>query len=202
MALATVYGREIQRPALTMMLNAISDLPSDKILKVMNDWMNEAKNKSHPLPGDIREKIFPVLDDRAVSIEAARKIDKCIAKFGWTWEHGYFREGGNYWEDLDGNRHDSFKEAVISSVGPIGWKVICDRGGWQNIRNSANEMEEGQFIAQLRDQVQSTLQLQRAGVDVSKIGLPSPNSPKLELVSSSAIVQNLLNGANNRFPKE
>lgn len=202
MALATVYGREIQKPALTMMLNAISDLPAEKVLIVMNDWMKEAKNRSHPLPGDIREKIFPILDDKAVAIETARRLDKCVSKFGWTWEQGYFREGGNYWEDLDGKRHDSFKEAVVASVGAIGWHVICARGGWQNLRNSANEMEEGMFIAQTRDHVASSLQLQRAGVDIAKISLPSTSSPKLELVNSSAVVQNLLNGASNRMPKE
>lgn len=70
----------------------------------------------------------------------------------------------------------SFREAVIGELGAVAWHAICCRGGWLNLRNSSVEMDEGQFIAQLRDQIESSMALAAQGVDVTKIEMPKPKA--------------------------
>ncbi len=200
LGLASMYGREITKPALTIMLNAVEDLPYAKVLSALEDWSREPNHKSHPLPGDIRAKINPTVEDRDVAVELARKIDRCALKFGSYWEQGYFSGEGTYWNDILGGTHWSFEAAVKASIGEIGWSVVVARGGWANIVRSADEMDEGQFIAQLRDQVQSTLAMSRAGVDLARLGLPTPENPKLGLPDQHKVLVGLLEKAIKPMP--
>lgn len=174
LGLASMYGKEINQMALKIMLDSVSDLPAEKVLKAFNEWSMSSKQNRHPLPADIREMISPNLDQRAVANDLVRKIDRAIMKHGYVWQEGYFHENGNYWQANE-KIFVSFKEAVIEEVGPIGWHVLCSRGGWANICRSSNEMEEGQFVAQLRDQIQGSMSLAEKGIDVSQIDMPKPS---------------------------
>jgi len=125
------------------------------------------------LPAELREAINPLVDKKAFATELARKIDKAISRHGYNWDKGFFGPNGIYWENDQGHIFTSFKEAVISEIGPVGWHVVCARGGWLNTRNSANEMEQGIFFAQMREQIAASLQLSEQGVDVAKIVMPT-----------------------------
>lgn len=159
----------------------LADLDFDLVVKAFDNYALSNKTGRPPTVAHIREIINPVVSERDLANELARKIDKCVAKHGWSWSEGQIIAGDDVletmtmYEGASGKLHDTFKEAVISEIGEVGWHVICSRGGWSNVRNSANEMPEGMFISQMRDQVESTLRLQKAGVDVAKIGLPEPH---------------------------
>lgn len=170
--LGSMYGKEIPRQTMTLMLNAIQDLNPLSIEKVLNEWAVKSKLGRHPLPVEIREAINPTLNSRDVANELARKIDKAVGRYGYMWASGVMGPDGFYW-DGGGEKWGSFKEAVIAELGDVGWHVVCSRGGWSHVRESANEMDEGQFIAQMRDQIESTIRLKQSGVDVTKISMPS-----------------------------
>lgn len=186
---ALMYGKEIQAPALKLFLNSVDDLQSVDILSALNKWIRVSKMGRHPFPSEIREMINPQLDSREVAMTLARMIDKAVTKFGYTWAWGeqvngetYFKGGNEY--------HWTFKEAVIAELGPLGWHAICSKGGWQNLRDSANDMEEGTFIAQLRDQIQSSHNLAKSGADLTKIEMPSQKKQEL---SNEGSVNKFLN---------
>ena len=119
-----------------------------------------------PLPSQL---LGESVDLRSVANEIARKIDKAVFDFGYTWEVGYFYQGQRYWTDKANNIYYSFKEACTAQLGEQAWTAINNRGGWSALCASSNEMEEGMFIAQLRDQLQSQMTLEQKGVDVTKI---------------------------------
>lgn len=180
--LAQMNGKEVQPAALSMMLDAISDLPAQKVINALNDWCAKSKAGRHPFPAELRDMVKPAIDSKALAIDLARKIDKSICDHGATWSHGcWYGEQGPFFEARVNGKTElfgTFKEAVIAELGPIGWNVICTRGGVENVLSAIREMDEGTFIAQLRDQVQSTYQLAEQGVDVTRISLPDKQSGK------------------------
>lgn len=168
-----IYGVSMPIEAIEYQAHILSEYDFDSVMSAFDKYMRETKFSKPPTPGQIIEILSPKVSDRDLANDLARKIDRAITRKGWNWEQGYWHEDGPYWE-ISGGVVRSFKEAVIDELGAIGWHVICSRGGWLNLRNSAAEMQEGQFIAQLRDQAQSSMALAAAGVDVTKIEMPKP----------------------------
>lgn len=179
---ARYYNRELEPDVIVMMADDLSTLPFPEVMEAFLKYRRNPKNRTFPLPAQILDIVHPEPDSREFATVLARKIDLAVAKHGWNWEQGFYHKDGNWWEDDKGNIFSSFKEAVISELGEIGWHTICSRGGWIATRNSANEMEEGIFISQCRDQIQASYNLQKQGIDVSKIALPQPERKNLELV--------------------
>lgn len=185
LATALTFGKEIPRPALTMMLDSISDLDPEKVLDGFRKWMRESKIGRYPFPSEVRELVEGKVSSRDLAIAMARKIDKAVSKFGLYWPMGEMVAGSIYF--LGGGRyHWTFKDAVIAELGPVGWHTICSRGGWAHVRNSANEMEEGTFFAQMRDQIESSYNLQKQGVDITKIKM-------IEAPDYNSGISNLIN---------
>lgn len=179
LTIAAMYGKEIQRPALKLLLDSVNDLPFKKIIDCLTEWPKTCKVARYPYPADVREFIYPQLNSRELAVSIARNIDKAISKYGYTWSMGYMFEG-EIWFNGGGYRHKSFKEAVIAELGEIAWHAICSRGSWEKLRNSANEMDEGTFIAQMREQIESTINLQKNGIDITKIELPNSQNKNLD----------------------
>lgn len=170
------YSKSLSKPAIQMMVEDLADLDFQQVYDAFGTYRKDPRNSQFPLPAKIREVINPAIDKRNVAVELAYRIDKAISKHGYNWVDGYYSEKGNYWNDNKGNTFSTFKEAVISELGEIGWHAICSRGGWSRVSSSANEMQEGQFISQMRDQIQATITLKEQGVDVARIGMPSAGS--------------------------
>jgi hypothetical protein len=173
-SMGVYYSKQLNPQALSMMVSDLEDLPIELILMALKKYRQNPKNRTFPLPAQIREIINPQTDDRAVAIELSRKILTAIGRHGWAWQHGYFENGKPYFEDDKKNRFEHFHEAVVSELGELGWQIIQSRGGWQALTSSANEEDEGIYFAQLRDQVESTLKNLRAGIDIAKFALPDP----------------------------
>ncbi len=173
---AKLYDKEIGIDVAKLVIDDLEDLHFDQCLQALVSFRRDSKNKFWPRASDIRAIINPPLDSRTIAIEMARKIDKAVAKHGWVWQEGFYavKDGISfrYWNDSDGNIFYSFKEAVISELGDIGWHTICARGGWLRVRDSANSMEEGIFISQMRDQIQASIALKQQGLDITMIEMP------------------------------
>jgi hypothetical protein len=156
----------------------LAGIPASSVKSAMVAFRGEQGRSKMPMPADIKARITPgsSIDKRELATTLARKIDKALVAHGYVWEEGYLGVKGRYWEAFVGGkrqRFESFKEAVIAELGPIAWNAICERGGWQQMISSQREMDEGQFVAQLRDQVQSSYSLAEQGVDVTRIPMPS-----------------------------
>ena len=142
-----------------------------------------------PLPSQL---LGESIDFRAVANEIARKIDKAICDFGYVWTDGYFDSNGKrYWLDKKNNRYESFKEAFIAELGEQAWKAVSNRGGWAAVSQSSNEMDEGTFIAQLRDQLQSQMSLDQKGIDVTKISFEQKDQIGKNLKFINDVAKNL-----------
>ncbi len=182
LTIAQMYGKELAVPVLKVMVDAVEDMPANDVLNFLGRWPKITKAERHPFPKEVRDGIKPPIDSKILAIELARKIDKSICDHGATWSHGcWYGEQGPFFEARVNGKTElfgTFKEAVIAELGPIGWNVICTRGGVENVLSAIREMDEGTFIAQLRDQVQSTYQLAEQGVDVTRISLPDKQSGK------------------------
>lgn len=183
---ASYYGRQFERSVISMMIDDLKDLSFSEITNAYSVYRRDPKNSAFPLPAKIREIINPTASSRDLANTMARKIDKAISKFGWNWEHGQSVNGEIYFEG-GGRYHWTFKEAVIAELGEIGYHTIASRGGWLSVRNASNEMDEGQFIAQMRDQIESSYNLQRQGIDITQIEMPKGNVQEIGFNNESNV---------------
>ena len=189
---AIYYNRQINKQVIAMMLDDLLDIPAGLIINAYNVYRKNPANKHFPMPAQIRSIVYPetLLSERDIANELVRKIENAVKKHGWNWESGIFSNGEFYWNGSN-SRYKSFKEAVCSEVGEVGWSAICARGGWQCVRNSANQMDEGTFVAQLRDQIESLIRIKKSGVDITQLVISSENKNQIDGTTKS-IIQSLL----------
>ncbi len=169
--MARFYDFALAEQQLELFINVLAQFPQEQVLAAGKKYILDIKNSRFPIPIH-KIMVSDQISERDVANEMARKIDKAVAKYGYIWHQGIFTIDGTYWEG-NGARWPTFKQAVIAELGDIGWYVICSRGGWLSVRNSSNEMDEGQFIAQIRDQIESAIKLKAAGIDVALMALPT-----------------------------
>lgn len=188
------YDKILDLDVAMMITTDLEDLDFESCLRALQTYRHDSKNKFWPKGADIRAIVQPSPDSRVIAIELARKIERAVTDHGWNWENGFFAsDGSSYWKDNSGNVFSSFQSAVVSELGDIGWHVIASRGGWLNVRESVNQMEEGMFIAQMRDQIQATIMLKQQGIDITKIQMPEKTleTPGIELTSAKQILNRL-----------
>lgn len=177
--MAVFYGRnDLSRPVISMYLDDLAaELTFSQAIEACTRYRRDKRNTRFPLPAQLIEAVKPAADPKALANVLTRKIENAVAHHGYTWEAGFDYQGGRYWEArVDGKTKTfaTFREAVIAELGEIAWHAICQRGGWMAVRNSMSEMNEGTFVAQMRDQIEATIQLAKSGVDVTQIGMPAP----------------------------
>lgn len=171
-SLSQVYGKDISKSAIGLMLSAVEDLPFAAVESVMRDWVRTTKLGRHPNPAEIREKISPPVDQRSQAIEAATRVIASVSKFGWN--NG--REARAY-------------------IGELGWRAVERIGGWPYLcSNLGVGLSITTVQAQVRDLCESTLKLGDAGVHDQPIGLPEPKrrDNQQSLTSANNIVKDLM----------
>lgn len=175
--MADYYGFEIKESALELYLEVFAQFPVDKIAQAAKIYMLNTENSRFPVPPHKIMDIFkgPQIDNKDLAIELARKLYKAIGDFGHTWEQGYYGEQGFFWTDSKKNEFNSFRDAVVSELGDVAWKIICERGGWNRFVESANLVDEGMFLAQLREHIRASKTNSDLGIDVTKIGMNKTN---------------------------
>ena len=162
-ATCKMFNQQVEADVVAMIILDLDDLNFNSCLEALHSYRRDPKNKFWPKAADIRSIVNPEIDPRDLAIQTAKKIDYAVAKHGGYWEQGiYTRSGAVVWEG-GGQTHLSFKDAVIAEIGDIGWHYVCSRGSWANVRNAANEMEEGIFIAQTRDFLLSSIRMKQQG---------------------------------------
>lgn len=141
LGLSQMYGREIPRMALKIMLDSVADLPASEIIKALENWAKTSKLNRHPLPGEVRELLSGELSVDAKANEAANRIRQAIGDYGWC----------NPGEARD-------------FIGELGWSVVIRCGGWAYVcENHGSELNPLTFHAQARDSAKSILESAKLG---------------------------------------
>lgn len=149
--IAQIYGRDITKAALSLMLDSIADLDPREVERVLHDWAGKSKLNRHPSPAEVRELVCPEADPKHLAVEAAARVVAAVAKFGWN------------------NLADAREY-----IGALGWRAVERLGGWQYLcENLGVTLQVTTVQAQVRDLCLATNQLAAAGIDDQPIGLPT-----------------------------
>jgi hypothetical protein len=165
-ALTQMFGKEITGPALSMMLNSVSDMPFVKVERFMKSWAMKSKIGRHPYPSEIREFVDPTPDHVALALEATGRVIQAIGKFGL-----YEPAAAKEW------------------IGSLGWRGIKRFGGWAYLcENLGLTLNQATFTAQLRDILKAQLDLGDMGIDDEPIMITTgQRNPVGELTRAGSI---------------
>lgn len=132
---ANYYDKKISPQLLDMYFLDLSDLPEPEVIQAYHDYRRNPKNKTMPLPAQIRDMIEPSIDPESAAREIAARINHAITKYGWSNE----TEASNY-------------------IGSEGWSIVERSGGWNYIcQNHGITIDPGVFSAQIRELAKSQL---------------------------------------------
>lgn len=106
---AEYYCRDLKREVISMMVDDLIDLNLNEILKAYGEYRRDPKNRTMPLPAQIRAMLEPSLDPEQLARETTSRIIEGVSKFGYTWP-----------------------QEAKEFIGEIGWSVVNAYGGWQN----------------------------------------------------------------------
>lgn len=133
--LSAYYGRQIQDFVFDMYVQDLSDLSLEQVKNGMDSYRRNPKNRSMPLPGDIRASSDPSSDPDANARESASRIVAAVSKYGYN------------------NPTEAEK-----FIGELGWHVVKRYGGWMYIcENLGVTLDLTTFTAHARDLAKSTL---------------------------------------------
>lgn len=167
MGVASFYSdRPVMTETVTIWLDSLNDIDHDLVHMALRKWFNDPKATRPPTPGQIREIIFPQMNERNEAVEAASRIVAAAPKFG--------------------HQGKSNREAARAYVGELGWMAVERIGGWQylceNLGTKVLPLTVAQ--AQLRDACEAIAKRAKAGL----AELP-PSLPKIELEESKSAVR-------------
>ena len=124
--LAMIYGKQLSPQALVLMVDSLDDLAPGDVLRVLREWVK--RNKSFPMPSDLREAITPVVSDLDDGRDIASRVIKSIARYGWN-----------------------NPEAAKNYIGEIGWECVSRMGGWVTLCQELSDENRGILVAHIRD---------------------------------------------------
>lgn len=132
---AAYYRQQLPDEVFVMYADDLADLAFEPVKAALEAYRRNPKNRSLPIPADIRATLEPQIDPDSAAREIAARITAAIPKFGWC----------------------NGAEARVY-IGEVGWQVVCDQGGWTHIcQHHGLELNPSSFQAQVRDLARSRL---------------------------------------------
>lgn len=187
-ALSAYYQRPLSDVTLKMYADDLSDLPLNAVLKAYDGYRRDPKNRTMPLPAQIRAILDVSLGDHDQVQQALALIKECVIEKQSTWLVGY------YWgkhpetgEDLfyfEGKNKTfwTWREAAADYFGPLGLKMVDHVGGWQRVCEMFNENLESVIWSQLLKSGESVVNIHKAGKQDELPQLPKPLIEALKLI--------------------
>ena len=150
------------------MLEEISDLSADSVLRSLKAYRLNNKNKTWPRPADIRSILNPSLSVETQAEQAANLIPLAIKKYGWA-------------QPSDARKY----------MGEVAWRIVETHGGWIDVCSKHGvELDAGVFHAQARDSAKAIIKASELGLENAAIGYAEKNqfaidNPDLKKLSST-----------------
>lgn len=126
---ATYYGRQIDKQVLTMMIDDLADLDFDMVCNSYANYRKTPKNKTFPLPSDIRELALPNFSNESIGRDTSARIIAAIPHYGYN--------NGLLAKDY---------------IGEFGWELVKRLGGWAFLcQNLGVSINNSALSAQIRE---------------------------------------------------
>lgn len=131
------YQRDLSPDVLAMMVDDLSDLDEQKCIESYQTYRRDPKNRTFPLPAQIREIVSPTLTTMAQARDIPERIKSAIRLFG------YMRG-----------------EEARAYIGEQGWNIVNTSGGWSSVccDNYNNLFSDSARYAQVRDRANDLFQ--------------------------------------------
>lgn len=164
--LSELFNRQLSKESLGMMANMLDDLEFEKVINAIHQYSMDGKNKTFPLPGQIRDLINPSINDDQLAVDVSTRLVHAMSKFGWTNE-----------------------SAAKEFMGPIAWMIVEREGGWRSICERISDDDLGTFKAQTREMAKVFIIRHRNG----SLGI-SPSFPSQNVIEKKIDISGLLKG--------
>lgn len=143
---ASYYRQTMSPEVLTMYVADLADLEISEVIAAYDSYRRNPKNKTNPLPAQIREIIEPQVSDRSAAEALTSQIIAGIKK------------------------HDVYFYPGDAAYGPAGASLVRRRGGWVRLCNEFWNCDATMFRAQMRDELEANIKyspelVERAAID-------------------------------------
>jgi len=133
--LSAYYSRPLQDFVLDMYVADLDGLSFAEVMQAIETYRRGPKNRTLPLPSDLRAIVLPRLDPDIESRELASRVLAAVSKFGYA-----------------------NPEEARTYVGEIAWHAIKRWGGWKYVcENLGTKLDVTTFQAQTRDLIKATI---------------------------------------------
>lgn len=171
--LSAYYQRPLSDVVIRMYADDLKDLSFDQIMRAYESYRRDGKNRTMPIPAQIRAMVEHKADAHDVGVLTAAKVMQAVSKFGHT-----------------------NSEAAMEFIGPLGVAAIRTFGGWLSVcENLGSTIDVTTFQAQIREIVKSESKMVEIGAKEYQIGSEKIKQSLLERSDSKAILQ-LFSGGN------
>lgn len=146
--LSAYYQRQLPDMVLQMYAADLNDLRFDDVMKAMSDYRMGEKNRTMPIPAQIRAMLERHSDPHDVGVLVAAKVTQAVSKFGWT-----------------------NPQEAMNFIGPLGQQAVRVFGGWDYIcKNLGVTIDITTFQAQVREITKSEARVSPPAQDTFKLG--------------------------------
>lgn len=177
-AMAAYYDKTLSDDVVKFYAADLEDLSIEEIKAAFKKYRTDPKNNFAPRPAHLRAIARPPVDDRSVASDLVQTITAKIRRHGYNW-------GGLC--HYDG--HKSLSDAIKAEIGELGHEVICRWGGWKKLHDDFWGSNYGTFEAQLREFIESTIRLSKAGALRKHHSLPEPAEKKTERITAKGALK-------------
>jgi hypothetical protein len=150
LGMAGAFNIPIGEATLLWFYRSVDDLDPAKVVQAMRKYGRETKVQRLPTPAIIREMVEQKPNLEQEAIESSARLIQSLGKFG------YMRG----------------EEARVF-MGELAWRCVERLGGWGSLcRRVGDSMDQGTFLAQVRELAKTTIARGIAGLDDTPPQLP------------------------------
>lgn len=136
--LAEYYDKQLTANQIDMYVRDLSDIPMQDLYRAVDLYRRDPKNERFPLPAKLRGMIQ--LPDDQKARDAVGRILTAISRIG-------------PYRDKDAQDY----------VGELGWAVVKQQGGWEEVCQTLTNDNKGTLMAQWRELAISLMNKERLG---------------------------------------
>jgi hypothetical protein len=158
-ALGEYYDKPLTATQIAAYTEDLVDLEPEALSRAILAYRRDPKNDRFPLPAKLKELACPSMDPETNAVVAADLIVSSISKYG-------------------PDRGEDARKAI----GELGWAVVQNNGGWDEVCRSIRSYEELPTMrAQLRNSAKAIQIRARAGVNHAPVLQGPTGAPQIDV---------------------